>query len=268
MRSAEGFCNLISAYHRRRPRFRATVETSVAPAVAVAGVVVGFPQAYDLDDAVGAQLDVVGEWLGYTRFVRYPLPHSWFSWGDAARGWGKGRWRVPEDPKIGITRLDDGIYRRLLKAKVLLNHWDGRVSTAGRIFEVFLDDPDTYPFVVDKQDGRQRLGIAGEIPSLIYLQMLANDYLPARPAGVAARTLVTSVNRTPLFGFGVGNEKIAGWGTGAWAVSPQYLIDHGYATRRPRPTGTRLPKPPEPRFGFGFNNDQIAGFGRGSWSAA
>ena len=268
MRTVEDFVARITQFHRRRPKFRATVAASVAPMVDVAALLEAIPPAYDLDTAIGAQLDRVGEWVGYSRDVVYPLPHAWFSFGDPSRGFGKGRWKTPEDPKTGVIRLDDDIYRQLLRAKVLLNHWDGRAASAGVIFETFLDDPDTFSFLVDKHNGTQRLGIAGEIPSTQRLQMLAQDYLSARPAGIASKTLVTSVNRAPLFGFGVQNHKISGFGTGAWAVTPEFIIDNGYTARRPRPSGSPDPviarKPP--RFGFGSQTTTIAGFGRGVWS--
>lgn len=262
------FLGLITPYHSVRPKFTATVDLWIRPFVAAAEVASTLPRVFDLDEAIGVQLDKVGEWIGYTRNVVYPLPHAWFSFDDEARGWDKGRWRIPEDPKIGTIVLDDDLYRQLLRAKVKLNQWDGLQASANAIYSTFLNSPATYAFVQDNHDGTQYLGISGEIPPLQYLVMLSLDYLPARPAGVSSTTYVTSVNKAPLFGFDVQNEKIAGWDDGAWGVGPRYIVDYGYTPRRtydPTFRRSRLKNPPP--FGFDFDDFKIGGFDIGIWRA-
>ncbi|WP_066922806.1 DUF2612 domain-containing protein [Methylobacterium sp. CCH5-D2] len=229
MKQVADFQARVTAYHRQRPRFQATVALSVAPAVAVGNAVLDLPRAFDIDEAVGVQLDAVGAWEGYTRFLSYPLPNNWFSFGDAARGFGRGLWYVATDPQTGITRLTDDTYRDLLRAKAVLNRWDGTVSGAAEVYDAFFASPNTRVVVhADAGEGAVLLGVSGEIPPLHKLMLLAEDYLPARPVTVRGRTLVTTVDRAPLFGFGVDNAFIGGFGRGAFGAAPADLVARGY----------------------------------------
>ena len=82
----------ITAEHRGKPRFSATVESNVSAATDVQATISGIPATYDLDTAIGAQLDVVGEWVGVSRQVQIPLVPVWFSFDTAALGWDQGIW--------------------------------------------------------------------------------------------------------------------------------------------------------------------------------
>jgi len=56
------------------------------------------------------------------------------------------------------------------------------------------------------------------------LGLLAQGAIPIKPGGVETTYLVTSVDEAPLFGWDVENEFVAGWDTGAWGMSPDYLL--------------------------------------------
>lgn len=228
MRTVADYIALIPAENRGQPDFEAVLALVLAPFADIAAFHRGLPEAFDIDEAVGVQLDKVGEWVGYTRYVPYPLPTAWFSLGDAARGLGKGRWHRKEDPVTGITTLDDDIYRDLLRAKAILNEWDGSVPGAVLIYAAFLPDASAHPFVEDRQDGTSVVGISGEIPSLQKLTLLAAGYLPVRPVGTRSSVRVTSVNQAPILGLGADNAFIGGLGRGAWGVTPDQLVARGY----------------------------------------
>ncbi len=65
-------------------------------------------------------------------------------------GWAQGLWKGPYSQQYGITQLDDETYRRLLKAVVMSNRWDGTVPGMQAIFDAFFIDPASRIFVQDQ----------------------------------------------------------------------------------------------------------------------
>lgn len=230
MRTVADLQGLITPWHAgRAPKFVATVGAVVAPLVDLQAMVAHLPEDFDLDEAIGAQLDVVGEWIGRSRYILTPLPDIWFSFDDAIRGFDQGIWYGPYDVGSGVTKLDDDTYRALLKTKILCNAWDGTSPSAAAILETFFGprrDPNTLIFVQQNDDMSLTFGVSGTVPSLLLLSLLSKGYVPLKPAGVKTYYSVTSVNYKPLFGFDVQNQYVSGFDTGAWGVSPDYLADH------------------------------------------
>lgn len=250
----------ITPWQSTRQRFVTTVAAVLAPTVDAGAVSASLPDAFDLDTAIGAQLDVVGEWVGRARTVALPLPNIYFALDDERRGLDFGVLKGPYDTAIGITSLDDETYRRLLRANILAKRWDGTVPDAQAAFDVFFTDPETHVFVQDNAqvpypkaffaldaagqgldegllftdgdmsasvgavDVSMTIGISGKMPPLVYLGILAQGGIPIKPAGVATTYEVTSVDGAPLFGLDVQNEFVAGLDTGALGVSPASLL--------------------------------------------
>ena len=75
MASVDDYLALITAYHRGKPKFAAMVRAIVEPFVAIQDFIAHLPLDFDLDLAIGVQLDVVGEWVGRSRFIETPLPN-------------------------------------------------------------------------------------------------------------------------------------------------------------------------------------------------
>jgi hypothetical protein len=111
--------------------------------------------AFDLDTAVGAQLDILGEWIGRTREVPRPYLDTYFRWDDAARGWDTGVWQQPYDPTEIRVISDDPLYRRMLFAKVGINTWDGTATGTLAVLQGFFPDPATHVFVDAVSDAVQ-----------------------------------------------------------------------------------------------------------------
>jgi hypothetical protein len=256
----EDYVAYITGWHKDKPRFVETVKATVAPFADAFGEVAAIYAKFDLDTALGPQLDVTGELIGLSRNIPVPLPTAFFTWGDPARGWGTGIWKGPYDTEYGISRLDDTTYRRLLKAKVKSNTWDGTVPGAQEILDTYFTDPETHVFVQDMAqsaypgiyftwgdptrgwgkgiwysgqeisspistfDMKMVVGVSGKWPISTDLAILGRGLLPIKPEGVRLDYKVTSVNGKPLFGFGMDNEYVAGWGKGTWGVSPANIL--------------------------------------------
>lgn len=124
---------LITSEHRDKPRFMGTVGALVQPIVDQMNVLQSMPAKFDLDNAVGVQLDDVGLWVGVSRKIRIPLTGIYFSFDIAGLGFDQGIWKGPFDPDTGLTVLDDDTYRLVIRAKIGANHWDGTLESSAVI---------------------------------------------------------------------------------------------------------------------------------------
>jgi hypothetical protein len=171
---------------------------------------------FDLDTAIGVQLDAVGQWVGRTRFVTQPLANLYFSFDTTGLGFDQGVWNGPFDPTSGLVRLDDDTYRQLLRAKVILNSWDGSIAEAAESLSLLLNNPSSIVSIVDNQDMTMTVGISGVVPSPLITALLQGGYLPINPEGVGVNYEITSVNAVAIFGFDTENNAISGFDVGAW----------------------------------------------------
>lgn len=228
------YLNRVPPLHRDKPLFMATLAMALQPFVDANNFLASIPTAFDIDNAIGAQLDILGLWLNQSRTLGIPLQNVFFSWGDPLRGWGRGIWFNPDiNPGVTYTQLDDDVYRSLLKAIAIANEWDGTVEMGQTVLDEFFP-PGAGTFTFIEEDGFAvqggeniqkglTIGISGVIPSIVDLQVLAQDLLRLKPGAMNVKYRVTSVNGAPIFGFGVDNEYIGGWGRGAWGVSPETI---------------------------------------------
>ncbi|EKS9840574.1 DUF2612 domain-containing protein [Burkholderia cepacia] len=207
---------LVTSEHSDKPRFMATIGTLVQPLVDQMGVLQSMPGKFDLDNAVGVQLDDVGVWVGVSRKIRTPLTGIYFSFDIAGLGFDQGTWKGPFDPDTGLTVLDDDTYRLVIRAKIGANHWDGTLESSAAILNSIFDS-DTHVFIEDHQDMSMTIGIAGKVPPATFLALLSGGYIPLKPEGVRVDyTIVTTVDGAPLFGFDMNSPLVAGFDTGVW----------------------------------------------------
>lgn len=215
--SISDYTALITSEHSDKPRFTATIATLAQPLVDQMNVLQSMPGKFDLDNAVGAQLDDVGLWVGVSRKIRTPLTGIYFSFDIDGLGFDQGTWKGPFDPDTGLTVLDDDTYRLVIRAKIGANHWDGTLESSAAILNSIFA-ADTHVFIEDHQDMSMTIGIAGKVPSAVFLALLAGGYIPLKPEGVRVTyTIVTTVDGSPLFGFDMSNQLVAGFDVGAWS---------------------------------------------------
>lgn len=225
LRTVEDYLAHITPFHRGKPDFAATVEASVTDLADLQAFLHTLFDAFDIDTAIGVQLDVVGEWVGRSRIIPIPVKPPWFTIGDALRGIGAG-YLYQDGISFGSVDaiLDDETYRKLLFAKIAANSWDGTHEGAKAALEIFFKAV-FGSLVVVHDDGPMRVivGLAQKIPSIPGLYILARSLITAKAAGVTTSYCVTTVDNAPLFGIGVGNERIAGIGSGAIGATPETI---------------------------------------------
>lgn len=222
------YTDLITNYHRGKPLFVDHVDLSTRPLTDTSTALQNLLTAFDIDSAIGVQLDVLGEWIGRTRIVSQPISGVYFSFDTDGVGWDQGVWQGPYDPDAGFTSLSDDTYRIVLKAKIVINSWDGQNDSLPAILETALDGSGLRMQIVDNQDMTISVWVFPEEDiSQVSLELLAaikQGYLTVKAAGVWAGDVQTPSILTPsvgskFFGFDMDNEYIAGFDDGAWGVT-------------------------------------------------
>ena len=215
MRTVDDYLGLITSQHRLKPKFVDTVSLCVAPFAQIQEILTGFQEDFDVDVAIGKQLDAVGEWVGVSRELKTPLTGVYFTWdGLVSEGWDSGTWKGPFDPDSGLVSLPDSDYRILIKTKIAANSWDGTIPEAYRVWEtVFVD---SAILIQDNQDMSMTVGIAGAQLSSVTQALLVGGYIPLKPMGVRVNYYAVAPVDGPLFAWDSNNDTLAGWDTGSW----------------------------------------------------
>lgn len=136
--------------------------------------------AFDLDVAVGVQLDTLGVLIGQSRTVGF-------------------------QPSGGVNPvLDDTTYRLLLKARVAQNQWDGTVgSLQGTWQQLF---PGGRIIIDDTQDMAATIILSGAFTSITQ-DLILNGYIVPRPEGVLYNYTFPTL---PIFGVDQDTAFVAG----------------------------------------------------------
>jgi hypothetical protein len=143
--------------------------------------------AFDLDFAIGAQLDILGLNMGVSRIV-------------------------PFQPSGGASPvLDDDTYRLLLQATRANNNWDGTIGSLYPIWNLLF--PGGQITILDNQNMTATIIMTGSF-SLIVQDLINNGMIVPRPQAV---NYTYEFGSTPFFGFDLNNSFIAGWDTGKWS---------------------------------------------------
>lgn len=140
-----------------KPKFNALVESVLSPIISGGGVIESFDLAFLLDNAVGEQLDIIGEIVGVSRLI-------------------------PFVPTVGDREMSDDEYRVILMFGIAKNNWDGSIDGVYKALQgVFGDNlPIAY---VDNQNMTIDVQVYGSLSSRMIELMSASDVLLV-PMGV------------------------------------------------------------------------------------
>ncbi len=223
MASIDDYLQLITSEHRDKPLFTAVMTALLTPIVDRINLLKSFPELYDLDSAVGKQLDGVGEWVGISRNLAVPLTDVYFTWdGPALLGWDSGSWMGPFDPSTGLVSLPDDEYRQLIKAKIAANRWTGGIFDAEVIWSQVFAGSGRQIIVQDNQDMSMTIGFVGAPLTAVQQALLTGGYFPLKPEGVRVKFYAVPPDTGPLFAWDADSPALAGWDAGRWAkeISP------------------------------------------------
>ncbi|MBK0469027.1 DUF2612 domain-containing protein [Klebsiella aerogenes] len=251
------YTDRISNYHAGKQKFFAHVDLSTRPLIDISHTMKEMISAFDIDTAVGKQLDILGEWIGRKRRVSTPISGVYFSWDTEKLGWDQGVWQGPFDPDDGFLDLSDEVYRLVLKVKIAINHWNGQNDTLPDILDSALAGSGIRMAIVDNQDMSISIWILpdysivlNEIDRLIFDSAVNKGPFVAIPAGyVPSRYDLNPIDQV--------NAEL--W----WAIQNGYLTVKAAGVKviemqMPSNGGNTF-------FGFDVDNEYISGFDNGSW---
>lgn len=188
--NAAPYAALITSEHNQKPKFMAMVGLVTG---AIGDVNVGIQSiqpAFDLDQAVGAQQDVIGEWVGQSRVIPGVLVVGFFGFADDASASPFGE---QADPSIGgrfyeqgeafqsTTVLGDVDYLTVLKARIVRNQSDGTLADLEAALQFIFG---TACQVADNGTLSISIHVSAPLTPTQKALLLGLDLLP-RPAGVA-----------------------------------------------------------------------------------
>lgn len=177
---------LISSEYRNSPKFTQFLTALLKKLDDMANCYVQMEQTFDIDNAVGVQLDYLGAIVGAARTVGF-------------------------QPAGGVSPiLDDSTYRLYIKAKSAANAWDGTIDGLQMVWQTIF--PGLRLIIQDNQDMTATIFVTGVFSSIVS-DLITNGYIVPRPETVEYTYVLSDL---PAFGFDRFDATISGWDTGKW----------------------------------------------------
>lgn len=148
----------------------------------------GIDAAFDLDTAVGAQLDILGEIAGISRRLNF-------------------------QPNYGLSPiLRDSDFRTLIRATIGKNQWDGEQDSLYTLWAVLF--PGAAIAIHDNH--WMDMDVFVQFPDLtsIFIDLIKRGYIVPKPEGVKQRIYIGPP--FPLFGFDYDDPYVTGFDRGYW----------------------------------------------------
>ncbi len=188
------YSTLVPSAQRESPKFLATVEALGLAFSTQQSRSAALIPAFDLDRAVGKQLDVLGLWIGQGRTINAPIDDYFFTFDSEPLGFDYGYWKNRYDADFGYVDLDDENYRMVLRAKVGANNWDGTMETLPAILQSIWPKGDIQISVRDNQDMTMTVSVHGKAISTMTKEIIRQGYLAIKPGGIGIIYEITEDN--------------------------------------------------------------------------
>ena len=157
----------ITSQHRDKPKYIAWLSSCLNIIDHAYIMTKNMDNDFDLDNAIGKQLDILGQIIGRKRTLTF-------------------------QPLNGHNPvLDDETYKLALKAKVAMNMWDGKIESAYEIWNNIFDDIGLQ--LQDNQDMSLTAYVTGYV-NQIRQDLIQHGYIVPKPEGVR----INYIGRTPI----------------------------------------------------------------------
>ena len=148
--------NLVTYRNSLKQKYMEFVRLVLEHPVGLAAATDSFLYAFDLDNAVGVNLDTLGALVGMDRLL-------------------------PFVPTVGSRELNDSEYRLMIRLKIARNVWDGRNETISDVYQRLF--PELNIQYIDNQDMTITVKASGSF-NFRTAELLAASGLVLVPAGV------------------------------------------------------------------------------------
>lgn len=175
---------LIASQHRQQPKYLAATTVILQGMADARAIAKALPSLFDLDNAVGDQLDTCGKWIGKTRTLNEPIANVYFSWDTPDVGWDQGVWHTPGDPTSTVVSLPDTQYRTLLKVWAAGNLWDGTTPGAYAVWDPVFVPMGFHLEINDHADMTMEMYMVGTKPDALTMALYTGGYFDLKPPGV------------------------------------------------------------------------------------
>lgn len=161
------YLNSVTSQHRDKKKFIAWLSSSLTIIDHAYIMTKNIDNDFDLDNALGVQLDMLGQSIGRKRMLTFqPLnDHN--------------------------PVMDDETYRLVLKAKVAMNNWDGKTESAYEIWDNTFKDIGLQ--IQDNQDMSMTAYVTGYV-NQIRQDLIQHAYIVPKPEGVK----INYIGKTPI----------------------------------------------------------------------
>lgn len=181
------YLNLLTSEYSSSAIFKQWLQTLLNILDDISNCLIEITGAFDLDVAIGVQLDVLGQIVGVSR-------------------------TVPFQPSASVSPiLDDTTYRLLIKATIANNQWDGKIGSLYPIWSQLFAGGQII--IQDNQNMSANIILTGTFTSIIQ-DLITHDMIVPRPEGVQYNYFIGGL---PFFGFDRDDAFVAGWDTGKWS---------------------------------------------------
>lgn len=150
------YLDLISPEHKGQPNLEAWLTAVLGTCDDAQDLLTELVSDFDIDSAIGLQLDAIGSVLGISRTLDFT-------------------------PVSGSSVLSDDNYRFVLKAKIMGNQWDGtRLAYEAMVVKILCGKA----VLVDNSNMTLDVALILDASTTYLAELLQNGYLLPTPAGV------------------------------------------------------------------------------------
>ncbi|MEG0347229.1 MAG: DUF2612 domain-containing protein [Acinetobacter sp.] len=149
--NAGKYIQLLTSQHRDKPNFRQTVEDTINPLIDCLECLNILSEKFELENAEGDQLQIIADWLGAPNSIPNSVPVAYFGFQDqlATLPWREtndpnfksGFWRESGMSGYTALKMTQELFKRVIKAKMLLNRSDCTEDSAKEIISLIIDKP-------------------------------------------------------------------------------------------------------------------------------
>lgn len=191
----DAYVNLLIKQYWEQPNARAEIAAQASTWQTIRDMLASFGDAFDIDQATGHRLDIIGKIVGISRINPFVLPKVAFGFAENINAGrfddkfesilGAAPFLNKFEPTRTTLELNDNDYRFFIKAKVAINAASGfmlsdeRISIQTAIGAVFGD----RAYAIDNQDMTLTLYVAPDFDSTRLTAIRRLGLLP-KPQGV------------------------------------------------------------------------------------